>query len=106
MLKAVAASADPVTIVTRFASLSRAVKSSVRTDIPLEYLPTLVAQAAALDFDDIVTVGFTPPDYAPTANHRNQPIPDLAAIRNEVQRILTADPVTAAETAEDSECRI
>lgn len=106
MLKAVAASADPVTIVTRFASLSRAVKSSVRTDIPLEYLPTLVAQAAALDLDDIVTVGFTPPDYAPTANHRNQPIPDLAAIRDEVQRILTVDPVTATETAEDSECGI
>ena len=106
MLKAVAASADPVTIVTRFASLSRAVKSSVRTDIPLEYLPTLVAQAAALDLDDIVTVGFTPPDYAPTANHRNQPIPDLAAIRDEVQRTLTADPVTTTETAEDSECRI
>jgi LCP family protein required for cell wall assembly len=106
MLKAVAASADPVTMVTRFASLSRAVKSSVRTDIPLEYLPTLVAQAAALDFGDIVTVGFTPPEYAPTANLRNQPIPDLQAIRDEVQRILTADPVTTTETAEDSECRI
>ena len=106
MLKAVAASADPVTIVTRFASLSRAVKSSVRTDIPLDYVPTLVAQAAALDFDDIVTVGFTPPEYAPTANHRNQPIADVAAIRAKVQEILTADPSTLAETSEESECRI
>ena len=106
MLKAVAASADPMTIVTRFASLSRAVKSSVRTDIPLDYVPTLVAQAAALDFDDIVTVGFTPPEYAPTANHRNQPIPDLAAIRAKVQEILTADPATLTEAPEESECRI
>ena len=106
MLKAVAASADPVTIVTRFASLSRAVKSSVRTDIPLTYVPTLVAQAAELDFDDIVTVGFTPPEYAPTANHRNQPIADLAAIRAKVQEILTADPSTLTETPEESECRI
>jgi len=106
MLKAVAASADPVTIVTRFASLSRAVKSSVRTDIPLDYVPTLVAQAAALDFDDIVTVGFTPPEYAPTANHRNQPIADVAAIRAKVQEILTADPSTLTETPEESECRI
>ncbi|MGB5731423.1 MAG: LCP family protein [Acidimicrobiia bacterium] len=106
MLKAVAASADPVTIVTRFASLSRAVKSSVRTDIPLDYVPTLVAQAAALDFEDIVTVGFTPPEYAPTANHRNQPIPDLAAIRAKVQEILTADPATISEAPEESECRI
>jgi len=106
MLKAVAASADPVTIVRRFASLSRAVKSSVRTDIPLDYVPTLVAQAAALDFDDIVTVGFTPPDYAPTGNHRNQPIPDLAAIRAKVQQILSADASTPTETGRDTECRI
>jgi LCP family protein required for cell wall assembly len=106
MLKAVAASADPVTIVTRFASLSRAVKSSVRTDIPLDYLPTLVAQAAALDFGDIVTVGFTPPEFAPTTNHRNQPIADLAAIRAKVQEILTADPATLTDTSEGSECRI
>ena len=106
MLKAVAASADPVTIVTRFASLSRAVKSSVRTDIPLDYVPTLVAQAAALDFNDLVTVGFTPPEYAPTSNHRNQPIADVAAIRAKVQEILTADPSTLTETPEESECRI
>jgi LCP family protein required for cell wall assembly len=106
MLKAVAASADPVTIVTRFASLSRAVKSSVRTDIPLDYVPTLVAQASALDFDDIVTVGFTPPEYAPTTNHRNQPIADVAAIRAKVQEILAADPATLTETSEESECRI
>ncbi|MGB9357092.1 MAG: LCP family protein [Acidimicrobiia bacterium] len=106
MLKAVAASADPVTIVRRFASLSRAVKSSVRTDIPLDYVPTLIAQAAALDFDDIVTVGFTPPDYAPTGNHRNQPIPDLAAIQAKVQQILSADATTPTETGKDTECRI
>ena len=106
MLKAVAASADPVTIVARFASLSNAVKSSVRTDIPLDYVPTLVAQAAELDFDDIVTVGFVPPDYAPTGNHRNQPIPDLEAIRAKVQEILSADAATPTETGKDTECRI
>ncbi len=106
MLKSVAASADPVTIVRRFTSLSRAVKSSVRTDIPLDYVPTLVAQAAALDFDDIVTVGFTPPDYAPTGNHRNQPIPDLAAIRAKVQEILSADASTPTEIGKETECRI
>lgn len=106
MLKAVAASADPATIVRRFTALSRAFKTSVRTDIPLEYLPTLVSQAATLDFDDIVTVGFTPPEYAPTANHRNQPIPDIAAIRAKVQEILTADESTVFETGRDTECRI
>ncbi len=106
MLKAVAASADPSTIVRRFTALSRAFKTSVRTDIPLDYLPTLVSQAAALDFGDIVTVGFTPPEYAPTANYRNQPIPDIAAIRAKVQEILNADEDTVFETGRDTECRI
>lgn len=106
MLKAVAASADPVTIVSRFAALSRAVKSSVRTDIPLEHVPTLVGHAAALDFDDIVTVGFAPPDYAPTANHRNQPIPDLAAIRATVQQIIDGEFSDTSGSGDETECRI
>ncbi|MEA2011251.1 MAG: LCP family protein [Actinomycetota bacterium] len=106
MLKSVAASADVTTIVSRFPALSRAVKSSVRTDIPLDFVPTLVSAAATLDFDDIVTVGFTPPDYAPTGNHRNQPIPDLAAIRAKVQEILGDDPSTAIATGRDTECRV
>jgi LCP family protein required for cell wall assembly len=106
MLKAVAASADPVTIVSRFAALSRAVKSSVRTDIPLDHVPTLVGHAAALDFDDIVTVGFAPPDYAPTSNHRNQPIPDLAAIRATVQQIIDGEFSDTSGSGEETECRI
>ncbi|MEN8113092.1 MAG: LCP family protein [Actinomycetota bacterium] len=106
MLKSVAASADPATIVTRFASIARAVKSAVKTDIPLDYVPTLISQAAALDFDDIVTVGFTPPDYAPTGNFRGQPIPDLAAIRAKVQEVLAGDASTPIPTGEDTECRV
>ncbi|MEN8235188.1 MAG: LCP family protein [Actinomycetota bacterium] len=106
MLKSVVASADPATIALRFASLSRAVKSAVKTDIPLDYVPTLVSQAAALDFDDIVTIGFTPPDYAPTGNFRNQPIPDLAAIRAKVQEVLAGDASTEIATGSDTECRI
>ncbi len=106
MLKSVAASADAATIVSRFPAISRAIKSSVRTDIPLGYVPTLVSAAATLDFDNIVTVGFTPPDYAPTGNYRNQPIPDLAAIRAKVQEILAADPSTPIETGRDTECRV
>lgn len=105
MLEAVAASADPVTIVSRFTALSKAMKSSVRTDIPLDYLPTLVAHAAALDFGDIVTVGFTPPDYAPTLNHRDQPIPDVAAIRATVREIINSDPAIPVRSGEDTECR-
>ncbi len=106
MLKSVAASADAATIISRFPALSRAVKSSVRTDIPLDYVPTLVSAAALLDFDDIVTVGFAPPDYAPTGNHRNQPVPDLAAIRAKVQEVLNTDTTPPTDIGRDSECRV
>jgi LCP family protein required for cell wall assembly len=106
MLKSVAASADPATIVTRFPAISRAVKSAVKTDIPLDYVPTLVSLAAGLDFDDIVTVGFTPPEYAPTGNFRGQPIPDLAAIRATVQDVLSGESATPMPTGADTECRI
>lgn len=106
MLKSVAASADAVTIVSRFPALSRAIKSSVRTDIPLDYLPTLVSATATLDFGDIVTVGFIPPDYAPTENHRNQPIPDLAAVRAKVREILDGGTDAVFKTGRDTECRV
>lgn len=106
MLKSVAAGADAATIVGRFPALSEAVKSSVRTDIPLDFLPTLVSAAATLDFDDIVTVGFTPPEYAPTGNDRNQPVPDLPTIRAKVQEVLGADGSIPTESGRDTECRV
>jgi len=106
MLKAVAAKADPVTVATRFPRIARAVSSSVKTNIPLDALPDLIEQVASLDFSDIATVGFGPPDYAPTGNHRGQPIPDIDAIRAEVQRLIHAGPDTTFATGRDSECRI
>ena len=53
LLKAVAAKATPSTILTRFSNLSKAMASSVKTDIPLSYLPKLLENTASLDFDDI-----------------------------------------------------
>jgi len=106
LLKAVAARATPTTVLRRFRSIARAVKSSVTTDVPLDLLPTLVGYAAELDFGDIATVGFVPPEYAPERDHRGKPIPDLAAIRREVQEVLHAGADTVFPTGRESECRI
>jgi len=106
MLKAVAAKATPVTVARRFGRIVRAIKASVRTDVPLDAVPDLIEQVAGLNFSDIATVGFGPPDYAPTSNHRGQPIPDLDAIRAEVRRLMSADATTEFATGRESECRI
>ena len=106
LLKAVAAKADPATILTRFSSISRAVGSSVRTDIDLDYLPTLLAYGSSLDFEDVATIGFVPPYYTPVLDHRGKPTPDLLRIQAMVRWALNAEETTTFDTGEESECRI
>jgi len=106
MLKSVASEADPLTIVTRFSAISRAFGSSVRTDIPIELLPSLLRNGSSLDFSDIATVGFVPPYYTPIVDHRGKPTPDLLRIQSMVRWALNADVDTEFETGGDSECRI
>lgn len=106
LLKAVAAKADPATILTRFTSISRAVASSVKTDINIDYLPTMLGHASSLDFDDVATVGFVPPYYTPVVDHRGKPTPDLARIQAMVRWALSAEHTTSFDTGSDSECRI
>jgi LCP family protein required for cell wall assembly len=106
LLKAVAAKADPATILTRFTRISRAVASSVKTDIDVDYLPTMLSYASSLDFDDVATVGFVPPYYTPVVDHRGKPTPDLLRIQAMVRWALSAEDTTEFETGSDSECRI
>jgi len=106
LLKAVAAEADPVTIATRFSGIARAVASSVRTDIPIELLPSLLRHGSSLDLNDIATIGFVPPYYTPTVDHRGKPTPDLLRIHAMVRWALNAESDTEFDTGGDSECRI
>ncbi|MDJ0791817.1 MAG: LCP family protein [Acidimicrobiia bacterium] len=105
-LKAVAASADPATILTRYSRISRAFASSVKTDINIDYLPTLLSEASSLDFDDVATIGFVPPYYTPELDHRGKPTPDLVRIQAMVRWALSAETTTSFDTGDESECRI
>lgn len=106
LLKAVAAKATPSVVLSRFSQLAKAMSSSVKTDIDVNYLPTLLKHVAALDFEDIATVGFVPPFYTPVVDHRGKPTPDLDRIRAMVKLALSADENTTFETGADSECRV
>jgi hypothetical protein len=80
--------------------------NSVKTDIPVDYLPTLLEHTASLDFDDITTVGFVPPYYTPVLDARGKPTPDLARIQAAVQAALSAEAAERFLTGEESECRV
>lgn len=101
LLRAVAAEADPFTILTAYPAIADAVQSSTVTNIPVSFLPDLVDFAATLDFDDIATVGFNPTYYAPTWNRG--PIPSADRIRWKVEKVLTEGTVAQSDTGE-SEC--
>jgi len=106
LLKAVAAQADALTIATRFSRISSAVGSSVRTDIPIDLLPSLLKHGSSVDFGDIATIGFVPPFYTPILDHRGKPTPDLLRIHAMVRWALNAEADTEFDTGDDSECRI
>ncbi len=106
LLKAVAARATPSVVIGRFSQLARAMSSSVKTDIDVRYLPTLLGYVGDLDFQDIATVGFVPPYYTPVTDFRGKPTPDLARIRAMVTYALSADRTTTFDTGDDSECRV
>ncbi|GMR01682.1 MAG: hypothetical protein BMS9Abin20_0001 [Acidimicrobiia bacterium] len=106
LLKAVAAQSDATTVVRRFSAISRAIAASVKTDINIDYLPTLLGYAASLDFNDIATIGFVPPYYTPKVDFRGKPTPDLNRIQAMVRWVLNAEPDTEFVSGRDSECRI
>jgi len=103
LLRAVAADADPLTLLRSFPAVADAIESYVVTDIPVVFLPDLVRAAATLDFSSIATVGFNPPYYAPERDHNYHPIPDVGRIRWKVKNVLE-EGVVAQSSSGASEC--
>lgn len=103
LLRAVAADADPLTLLRSFPAIADAIESYVITDIPVAFLPDLVRAAAKLDLSNIATIGFNPPYYAPERDHKYRPIPDVGRIRSKVKRVLEEGIVAQSKTGV-SEC--
>ncbi len=101
-LRALAAEIEPFTVATRFSQIARAVRESATSNIPLSFLPDLVEYATKLDLNDIATVVFGYPYYAPELNWRNLPIVDPERIQAKVRSALAAVE-TAAGTLDLSE---
>jgi LCP family protein required for cell wall assembly len=104
-LRALAAEATPATLALRFPQIARAIRESTTTNVPLSFLPDLIEYSALLDYDDIATVVFGYPYYAPELDFRNLPIVDPERIRRKVQSALVEVETAegAANLAEECE---
>ena len=106
MVKAVAAKADPITLLRSFPAIVDAVEGSVVTDIPLTFLPDLISATASLDLDDIETVGITHSYWEAERDYNGKPIPDLGRIRSKVKRVFAGQSDPAAEVTVSPECEV
>jgi LCP family protein required for cell wall assembly len=101
LLEAVAAQADPVTLIREFPQLLPAVKSSVRTDIPVEQLPDLLELLPLVQQHELVSIRFVPdaPEFAGTPTSYiadwspdRYPIPDFDLIRTTIDTVTSLPP--------------
>ena len=103
LLRAVAAQADPLGMLRSFSSITTALDESVKTNIPLSFLPDLVEVVGRIDLNAVATVGFVPSTYNDGRTPGGYPIPDVERIRRKVDRVLTESEPTQ-NTPGESEC--
>ena len=106
MVKAVAAKADPITLLRSFPAIVDAIQGAVVTDIPLTFVPDLIEATAKLDPDDIETVGFTHSYWLAERDHNGKPIPDIRDIRAKVRRVFEGQGSADSEFEVSPECEV
>jgi len=106
MVKAVAAKSDPFTLLRAFPAIVDAIQNSVVTDMPLTFVPDLIEAAAALDFNDIETVGITHPYWMPERDYNGKPIPDVDRIRSKVRRVISGQSSSDDTETVSAECEV
>ena len=103
VIKAAATQADPVTLVKTFPTLIDLMEQYVTTDIPVTFLPDLVQIAGTIDYDNVASVGLTPPTYTSGRTPGKYPIPNVSRMRAKVQDVIDNGVVAQSKTGA-SEC--
>ncbi len=86
-------------IAWKFPTIAQVIKDSVKTDIPIDALQSLVAIRSKLKTDEMITVGFTPPHYITGRNSMGYNILDLELVQSMVKQIIE-DPEGVLATME------
>ena len=77
----------------KFPVVVKAIRDNLSTDIPIERLPDLIKVRAKLKTDEMLTVGFTPPNYISGRNELGYNILDQELVQAAVRRWIE-DPQT------------
>jgi LCP family protein required for cell wall assembly len=85
---------DPQTLLPRLPELVEALKSAVRTDIPVDQLDELLGLASAVDTSNIRSIVFGPPYSQDTCNHPRGcvVVPNIDLIREAVGDAFSSNP--------------
>ncbi len=97
VIEAVAAQADPISLLRGFPALAEAIKRSVATDIPLDRIPDLIELATIVDTDEAVGIGFVPPTYTAGRTAEGYPLPNVDVIREHVAIVMELPAAEAIE---------
>jgi hypothetical protein len=87
----------------RFPKIVKAIQKSLHTDIPIERLQDLIRVRSKIKTADLITIGFTPPDFITGRNSLGYNILDLDLVRATVRKIIEhpAEVRAAQESGSD-----
>jgi len=104
LLRDVAASADPVTMLLNFPEIADAVRDHTTTNIPLRVLPDLIKVAAGMQRSDVATIALSFRNVSKGLDYRGLPIVDTGMMRSTVARVLAGEGTAAVDAVAALEC--
>jgi LCP family protein required for cell wall assembly len=88
--------ADPQELIPRLPELVKALKKSIKTDIPLDQIGQLLGLASEIDTKDIRSYVFSPPLYQQEVRTGYWTVPYVNKIQDAVEKAFTSDPADEA----------
>lgn len=76
------------TLTLRFPKIAAAIKKNVKTNIPLDALPDLIRIRKNINTDQMIALGFVPPDWVTDPDSTGHYRPDIPLIMGTVEAIL------------------
>jgi LCP family protein required for cell wall assembly len=92
VIAALADSTGPTTVLKSFRGLTKTFRDNFSTDIPAKQLPALAKLATSIHMSQVVSIGFTPPEFTSGGTETGAAMPDIPAIRKAVRDALKKAP--------------
>jgi LCP family protein required for cell wall assembly len=95
VIAALADATGPTTVLRSFRSITKTFRENFSTDIPAKHLPALAKLATSIHMSQVVSIGFTPPEFTSGGTATGAAMPDIPAIRQAVRDALKKPPAKA-----------